>query len=32
MTARSQLLDDPEVRDLREQVLAAAPRAIEAAA
>ena len=26
------LLDDPEVRDLREQVLAAAPRAIEKAA
>ena len=26
------LLDDPEVRDLREHVLASAPRAIEAAA
>ena len=26
------LLDDPEVRDLRAQVLAAQPRAIEAAA
>jgi cytochrome c-type biogenesis protein CcmH/NrfG len=27
-----QLLDDPEVRNLREQVVAAAPRVIEAAA
>ena len=26
------LLDDPEVRNLREQVVAAAPKAIEAAA